>query len=644
MEKQIADSIKVGTLELRNRMYAVPMVSVHADEKGNVTQRLIDMYEERGKGGWGMVCVEASSIRYDGRLFSKMLGIYKDEQIGGLGELADVIREGGAKSCIQIMHGGRQANSSFNGGVQPMAPSAVSPWPPDGPLPREMTTQECEQMGDYFAQAAGRAKEAGFDSVQLHGAHGFLIQQFMSPYTNQRKDRYGDKLEFVTEVIKKVRKVVGSDYPISFRVSADEYLGNKGIVIDNFTKVFAPAIEKAGVDWIDVSAGTFETLVHWVPSLYFKKAYLVDLAEKVKKVVNVPVSGIGKINDPNLARKLIKEEKVDMVAFGRQSLADPEFAKKLLEGRDKDIRQCIYCDMGCTSRLLNSVGLKCAVNFEFAKDNSEKILIKADKPQNVMVIGGGVAGMEASRILTLRGHKVSLYEKDAELGGVIKFASAIPGVCTGELMRVVNFLKNELKKLNVKIELRKEVTSQMVAEVNPDVVILATGSFPELPPIQGIDKKNVFTHDSCLRKEAEIGEKVIVLGGNYGAEIALSLAKKGKKVTMVEESENIAVTPYIYLGRMLVLQGYLKEEKVEVLTESKVKEITDKGVFVVDKEGNEKSITGDTVIIALERKPNNDLAHSLASKVSKVYEIGDCVKPSNILNAINQANILSKEI
>lgn len=573
-----------------------------------------------------------------------MLGIYKDQQIAGLNELAEVIRDEGAKSCIQIMHGGRQANVRFNGGIPVMAPSPISPWPPGGPLPREMSTQECEEMTDYFAVAAGRAKEAGFDCVQLHAAHGFLMQQFMSPFTNQRKDKYGDRLAFITEVIKKVRKVVGGDYPISFRVSADEHLGDKGLIIDEFTKNFASAIEKAGVDWIDVSAATFETLVHWIPPLYFKKAYLIDLAEKVKKVVNIPVSGIGKINDPNLARKLIEEEKVDIVAFGRQSLADPDFPKKLLEGRDKEIKQCICCDMGCTDRLLKSVGIKCAINFEFAKNPSVKRVGRTDKPKKVMVIGGGVAGMEASRILALTGHQVTLYEKDAELGGTTKLAASIPCLSTGELKRIVDFLKNELEKLKVKIELGKEVTTQIVEKVNPDVVILATGSLPDLPAIQGMDKENVFTCDDYLRKKAKVGQKVIVVGGNHGAEIAVSLAKQGKKITLVEESANTAITPYIYLGRMLVLQGYLKEAKVTVLTETKVKEITDKGVIIVDKSGNEKNLVGDTVIIALGRKPNKDLARSLAGKVSKLYEIGDCVEPNNILSAINQAAIVAREV
>jgi 2-enoate reductase len=260
------------------------------------------------------------------------------------------------------------------------------------------------------------------------------------------------------------------------------------------------------------------------------------------------------------------------------------------------------------------------------------------------VIGGGIAGMEASRILALRGHQVTLYEKDIELGGAINLADAIPFLSTQELGRVVGFLKNELGELKIKIELGKEVTSQVVEKVNPDVVILATGSLPSLPDIPGIDKENVSTSDDYLRKKARIGQKVIVIGGNYGAETAYSLAKEGKEVTLVEESANIASTPYIYLGRMLVLQAYLKEAKVEVLSESRVKQITDKGVLIVDKEGKEKNISGDTVLIALRRKPNRNLTDSLENKAFDFYEIGDCVEPGNIMSAINQANTVAREI
>ena len=640
----ISDPVKIGSIELKNRMYAAPMVCLHANEDGNVTQRLIDIYRRKALGGWGLVCVEASSIRYDGRLFSRMLGIYKDPQISGLNELAEAIRDGGAKSCIQIMHGGRQANTRFNGGTPLFAPSSVAPWPPDGPLPREMTTGECKTLANDFATAAGRAQEAGFDCVQLHGAHGFLLQQFMSPYTNQRTDLYGDGLAFVTEVITKVRRVVGPDYPIGFRVSADEFLGDKGLTLEDFTHDFAPAIEEAGIDWLDISAGTFETLGHWVPPLYSHKARLVGLAEKVKEVVSIPVSGIGQINDPKLARKLIENDKIDIVAFGRQVLADPDFPKKLLRGQDDQINRCIACDMGCTERLLRSVGIKCAVNFEFSRDMSAQRYAKTDTPKHVMVIGGGIAGMEVARILAQRDHRVTLYEKGHELGGTINLASAIPAVLTTELKRVVQDRKRALQQLDVKVELNQEADAAFIENCNPDVVVLATGASPSWPDVPGLDSENVFTYEDYLKGKAIPGDNVVVLGGNHGAEIALSLAKAGKQVTIVEASEHTATTPYMYVGRTLVLQDFLQENNVEILTESTVKAIDNHGVLIADKEGKEFTLQADAIIIAQGREPNKHLTQVLKGSASEIYEIGDCVEPLNILSAISQAAIVARDI
>jgi 2-enoate reductase len=300
--------------------------------------------------------------------------------------------------------------------------------------------------------------------------------------------------------------------------------------------------------------------------------------------------------------------------------------------------------MGCTDRLLRSVGIKCAVNFEIAKDASVRRLIATDKPREVMVIGGGVAGMEASRILALRGHKVTLYEKEAKLGGTTRLVAAMPRLLTQELMRVVYFLRNELEKHEVRLELGREVTLRTVETVSPDVVILATGSLPSLPKIPGTDKQNVFTFADFLRRKANIGREVIVMGGNHGAEISLSLAKEGKKVTIVEESSETATTPYITLPRRLALQGYLEEEKVGILTESRVKEITDGGVVIVDRENIEKTIAGDTVIIALGGTPDNDLARRLEGNVSNLHQIGDCVESGSIMSAIHQAALVARQV
>ena len=641
---KLSDPIQISRLEVKNRLYSAPMVSLYATEDGNVTPRLVDIYRQRGRGGWGIVCVEASSVRYDGRLFTRMLGVYQDQQIAGLNELAEAIREGGAKSCIQIMHGGRQASARFNGGVHPMAPSATAPWPPGSPPPTALTIDECDKLADAFAEAAGRAKEAGFDCVQLHAAHGFLLQQFMSPYTNQRTDRYGDRLAFVTEVVRRVKGVVGDDYPLGLRVSADEFLGDQGITIDDFVQNLASGIEAAGIHWIDVSAGAFETLVHWVPPLYFKKAYLVDLAAQVRAAVKIPVSGIGKINDPRLAESLVRDGLVDIVAFGRQALADHDFAAKALEGRDDEIRRCIVCDLGCAARLLGQVGLQCAVNFDFGQEPADRRLVKTDRPKKIMVVGGGVAGMEAARVLAERGHHVTLHEKDEKLGGALRMAVAVPHVATAELWRIVESLQRELAAVNVSITTNQEVTVEIVERMNPDIVVLATGSVSDLPAVPGIDGENVMTADAYLKRERKPGDRVVVWGADYGAEIALALARDGKQVTLVSSSASVANPPYNYLGRMLVMQGYLAEEKIEILIEATVEAITQAGLTLVTKDGTKVEIAADSVVVATGRAKANQLSLALAGTQRQVYSIGDCVDPKNVLTATRQANVLARSI
>lgn len=646
MHVKLTDPVKIGKMTLKNRMYAAPMVSLYADEDGNVTPRLVDIYREKAGGGWGLVCVEAATVRYDGRLFTRMLGIYKDQQIAGLNELAEAISDEGGKSCIQIMHGGRQANSRFNGGVRPIGPSSISPWPPQGLPPREMTQKECEEMSDCIAMAAGRAREAGFDSVQLHAAHGFLMQQFLSPYTNQRKDAYGHKPAFLLEVISKVRMSVGNEYPLGLRLSADEFLGSDGLTADYVIENIIPSLEKAGIDWFDISAGVFETLVHWIPPIYFKKGYLTDLAAGVKEIVNVPVSGVGRINDPDLARKLISENKVDMVAFGRQVLADSAFPRKVLEGREKEIRKCIACDMGCTDRLLKSVGIKCAVNYEFAKEDSLRKVNTAVNRKKILIVGGGVAGMEAAGILAIRGHSVFLKEKTCRLGGLVRLAASIPRVFTHELFEIVMHLESQIKNTGVNVETGINVDMDYIKEMKPDAVIIATGSIALMPASGMIaaDAVEIIPYDRYIMDGNVSGENIIVIGGIHGAETALSLAKAGKHVKLLEESLRTAETPYIYYGRMLVLQNYLKENNVDVITDVTLKQINGSGVIVADQNGEEREIAGDTVIAAFGRRSDSDLSELLAAEGIHYLRIGDCDSPGNIMKAVHQAARTARRI
>lgn len=359
---------------------------------------------------------------------------------------------------------------------------------------------------------------------------------------------------------------------------------------------------------------------------------------------------VGRINDPKLARSIIEKGRADLVSVGRQQFADIDFGTKTLKGLDDEVRQCIACDW-CTERLFQGIHVECAVNYFFTREieYDEQNLSPALRKKNVLIIGGGVAGMEAARVAGLRGHNVSLIEKSEHLGGLVSsVASQIPRLNTRDLGNIVNYLSGQLAKIpNVKIELGVEATRESVRKRKPDIVVLATGSLLLIPNIPGITAgSNVITLDDYLSKKLSVGENVVIIGGQNGAEIAVSLAREGKKVTIVEKTAEIALNPYItpIASRRSMLIRFIKEEGVNVLKESELKEITKEVVIVLDKDKNEFTVKADTVIIATERQPNAVLRDELQGLVEQIYSIGDCVQPRKIFDAIHEAANIALKI
>jgi 2,4-dienoyl-CoA reductase-like NADH-dependent reductase (Old Yellow Enzyme family)/thioredoxin reductase len=638
---RVFEPIRIGNMEVKNRMVAAPTVVAYADEHGYVTQRLMDIYAERAKGGAGLIIVEATYVRQDGRMFSRMLGIHTEYHVIGLSELADIIHQAGARAALQIMHGGRQAPPHITGG-QPVAPSDCAPLM--GVVPRVLSTEECEELADCFATAALRVKNAGFDAVMFHGTHGFLLQQFMSPYTNNRTDKYGDRLAFVSEVLAKTRNLVGKDFPIIYRAAADEFLGDKGITLDMFTKEIVPALLKGGVDCLDITGGVFETLDQVIGSLYSPRGFMVPLAEATKEVANVPVAIAGRINDPKLAEKLISDGKVDLVALSRPLLADPAFVRKMEQGKEKDIRKCIACN-ACMP--LGERVSRCAVNPELGRERIYQIWpALALKHKKVLVVGGGVAGMEAARVAALRGHAVSLWEKKDRLGGLVSLAAAMPRLFTRELNNIVEWLSDQIRQLPVNIQLNKEATIDEIIKYQPDVLILAVGSHIIPPPLPGMDRPSVITLDQYLAGQANLGEKVAVIGAAYGTEVAVSLIREGKKVTVLEEGgpEQLLGAPYMDVIRMIALPKLVQEHQIPMCNGIQIKEITEKGVEYRTAEGKDETLEVDNVILAIRRQPHTELAKSLRGKISELYEIGDCRSPGRILSAVHDGAYVGREI
>jgi 2,4-dienoyl-CoA reductase-like NADH-dependent reductase (Old Yellow Enzyme family)/thioredoxin reductase len=561
--------------------------------------------------------------------------------------LAYAVHREGMLCSIQLIHGGAICNSAITNlpVVGPSEKGGVF-----GPV-RKLETDEVEERCQYYADAAVRAKEAGFDAVNIHGCQGTLNQQFMSPYTNDRDDKWGeDPGLFPETVAKKVREAVGSDYPVIWRLAAHEFMGDwlgEPGYDQEYGKEMAKRLEPF-VDCLDVTGGRIGfTSMYSFPPVYAERATRVHLAEDVKSVVNIPVMGVAKIMDDKLAKEVVESGRADMAHFCRPAIADPHMARKILEDRGEDIRKCISCNW-CLETLFRQLTVLCAVNPYYSRE-AEYELKPTRTPKKVMIIGGGVAGMEAAITLAQRGHQVDLYERDDELGGLVQFvASTHPRLNTRDLRNIIDYHVVQVDKTEgLTVHLETEVTEALVDKEKPDAIIVAVGSEELIPDIPGIDSDKVVTNEDYLREEGNVdmGDKVVVIGGNYGAETAVSLGREGKDVTMVEESDTVIRPIYsqdLY-SRTFMLERLVEEANVKVMKETKVIEITDAGVVVENAEGKQ-TLECDKVLLAYDRQSKTDLYEKLKGKAAEVYPAGDCVEPFNIYRAIDDGAYYGRKI
>jgi thioredoxin reductase len=526
----------------------------------------------------------------------------------------------------------------------------MSPFP-DVTGVTEFTLEQIEQHVKDFAAAAAMLKQAGVDCVELHCAHGgaTLHCSFISPFYNRREDEYGgsweNRLRFPTMTLKAMREAVGPDFPLLARISADELLGDRGITLDDAVNFVVPALEEAGVDCIDVSQGS---ILHspegiTVP-LYYPRGCYIHNAEAVKKATDLPVIGVGRIVDLDMAEKFLQEGKADLIYLGRQLTSDPDTPKKYLEGRPEEIRKCIGCLEGC--------GTPCPVNYDIAPDAVP--LTAAETPKNVLVIGGGVAGMEAARVCAERGHGVTLMEKGAELGGTVAALALDPP--TAEFRNFVDYLGTQMRKLKVDVRVCREASLEEVEALAPDAVIVATGASLIVPEVAA-GKPGVIDHLTALRHREEIGQRVVVWGLVYGAELAVSLAQEGKEVVLMGEGGESTLHSHAsdsrkwWIFRKLTDVNAVRANPVahrldnpQVLYQIRVEEMTTEGVVVSDKQGRTKTIPFDTLIISRGRKKNDAMFEALQGKVSEIHKIGDCATAGNILKSVWSANEVARKI
>ncbi|MFB3814419.1 MAG: FAD-dependent oxidoreductase [Terriglobales bacterium] len=634
--------IKIGKVELRNRIAMLPMGTAMADKDGYVTDRQIAYYTARAKGGVGLIITEYSVAHHTGKI-PHLISLYNDSYIPGWKKLADSVHAHGAKIFPQLAHGGRQTRSEITG--SPLLAASAIPCPMMKEVPKELTQLEIADIVDGFAEAARRAQEAGCDGVEIHGAHGYLVCNFMSPLTNRRVDEYGGtlrgRLRFPSEIIAAIKSKCGSDFPVAFRFCSDEMVPG-GIVPEEATLI-AAMLADAGADMIDISRANYGSFKWLFPVYGTPLALNAGFTEKLKQALALPILLGHRINDPFVAENVLAHGQADLVGMGRALIADAELPRKAQEGRFEDISPCIGCNQGCLARAVDFLPITCAINPMSGRE-LELPLIPAKKQKKVLVVGGGLAGMEAARVAAQRGHDVTLYEKSSRLGGQFSLASVPPH--KQEFTRVVSYLVRQLKSTGVRVVLGAEATPATVEHMKCDTVIVASGAVPIVPTsIPGTNKPVVSSANDVLGGKTPIGEKVVVVGGGMvGCEVAEYAKQAGAtEVTVLEMLPAVASDLAPIWSREFLLER-LEKFQVNLCTSAMVKEVLDDGVAYT-KNGSEYAIRGvSNVILAVGGKSFDPLSQELSGKVPELYVIGDAKQVRRAADAIEEGTRIARQI
>ncbi|AGK62105.1 NADH:flavin oxidoreductase, Old Yellow Enzyme family [Archaeoglobus sulfaticallidus PM70-1] len=624
---KLLEPVEVGGMEIKNRIVMPAVGSNFWTVDGAVTKKLIEFYRERAMNGVGYVVVGVAKIEPQ---FFGGLAIHDDRYIDGLKKLADVFHEYDVKCAVQLWHPGRYEISLSDS--QPVSASDIPPPIFTRRKPKALTKDEILKIEDEFAEAALRAKKAGFDAVELICSAGYLISQFLSPATNKRTDEYGGSLEnrarFAVEIIERIKEKCGN-FPVGCRISGDEFVEG-GNTLEDMKKI-AKILESAGSAYFNVTAGWHESKRPLI-TMFVPRGGFVYLAEGIKSAVDVPVIASNRINTPELAEKILQEGKADMVSMMRALLADPELPRKVMEGRMDEIRVCVACNQGCMDYAFRGKPITCLVNPAVGREKEFRNL-KADVKKRIVVVGGGPAGCKAAEMLAEKGHEVILFEKK-RLGGQLIFAAKSP--YGREFSAIPEYFERVLPKREVQIRY-EEATAEKVLELNPDAVIVAVGAEPIIPQIPGVE--NAITAFEVL-DGAEVGDRAVIIGGGgVGCSTAAMLAENGKDVTIVEMLPKIGNDIGISTRWNVLL--YLREKGVKMLTNTKAVEIK-KNSVVVESQGERKELECDTAIIAVGTKPADGLYDEL--KDVEVYRIGDCECPAKALDAIRQAADLALKL
>lgn len=621
---------------MKNRIISAPMTYPILTSDGCLTPEAIAFYELRAKGGAAVVTV--SEVIVDsktGKYYPIQVILDAPNAKDSLAMAARAIKRHGAIPSIELSHGGKYA---IVDGV-PFGPS--DDYDDGKKIAQAMTKEKISEIIEAYGRAAKMTKDAGFEMMLIHAGHGWLLQQFLSPSTNKRTDQYGGSLpnraRFALEVLDKIRSVVGPGFPLELRISADEYMDN-GYSFDDII-AFSKLVESK-VDLLQVSTGAHHgSFDKTHPSMFMPRGVNVHFAEEIKKHIRIPVSTIGALNEPQMMDDIIASGKADAVVMARALLADPFLPKKAYMGKDDEIVRCCRCFTCMAERMTTGLRI-CALNPVIGNEYELSFAYAATKPKKVLVAGGGPGGMQAALTAAERGHTVILCEKSNELGGALKAERGIP--FKADLYGFVGTKMRQLETIGVEVRLNTEVTPALAESLGTDVLIVAVGASPVIPPIPGINQANVIVANDLYTRRSDVGNKVVVLGGGLvGCETAVHLAHEGKDVTVVEMLGDVCLDAN---GRHRPLLVAELQKSVTCRTGLRGIRVEKDGLVCVDTDGNELSFKADTIVCAVGQRPLRSAAEQLKDSAPEVYEVGDCVKPAQVTQAVFRGHFAALDI
>jgi 2-enoate reductase len=659
---KLLEPIKIGQVEIKNRIAMAPMAVFRlVGPDGNLSERAIRYYLERARGGVGLIITGLFKVENEIEAMVPGTPLISHASVAPFAELAEAVHSLGSKIFVQLTAGYGRTGHPARLRKRPVAPSAIpNYWNPTVTC-REMETEEVEQLVKRFGEAAEILAMAEIDGVEIHAVHeGYLLDQFTISMFNRREDKYGGdlsgRLRFPIEIVQGIKRRVGQDFPVQLRFSVKSFVkdwGQGGLPGEEFDEKgrdveeglqVAQILEQAGYDSFNADGGSYEAWYWAHPPVYQGHGLYLPLTEKLKHVMNVPVLAAGRMEIPELAEKALAEGKADMVALGRGLLTDPSWVRKVEQGKPEHIRPCIGCHDGCLGRLIRSKPLSCAVNPAAGRESAYR-LTPIDEPKNVMIVGGGISGLEAGRIAALRGHRVAIYERSNMLGGHL-IEGSVPGF-KKDLQRLLEWYTLELECLKGKVDIKSgiELTPDVIEREKPDVTIIATGSSSIIPDTPGIDRDAVTTDIDLLLGKREAGKKVVVVGGGMiGCETALWLAQQGRKVTIVEILSDLMIATVVPHPNRIMLLDLLKLNGVEVLTNHCLLEVTNEGVLLMSSTFERRSVKADTTVVSIGLTPNRELYDALVGKIPNLYLIGDAREVNNIMNGIWDAYEVARAI